>query len=165
MVPTRNQDVLQQLADIDAEKNNIKERMAEAKEAREKKSAEERKAKQKSFDEKYRMYLIQQERKARTEYGNRRMVIDDFDESRIRMLPFRVLVKELAPKREEGGIALPEMQERHPRNVVLCVGDGIDEIAVGDIVVADAYSGVEIARGADRFRILLDSDILFKVED
>ena len=60
MVPTHKQDVVQQLKDIEAEKNNIVERMQMEKERRLKRTEEERKANQRAFREKMSMYLAQQ---------------------------------------------------------------------------------------------------------
>jgi len=168
MVPTHKQDVLQQLSDIEAERHNIEDQMAKAREAREKRTAEERKAKEKSFKEKLRLYLMQKERKALDAYNRRRIVYDDFDESRIRMLSFRVLIRQRIPVHSEDElIEVPESFDRsdpYPQNDVVCVGDGVDGIETGDVVVAERYAGVEIACGNEIYRIVYDSDILFKIE-
>lgn len=166
MIPKHNQGVFQQLADVDAEKHNIEDQMAKAREEREKRTAEERKAKQKSFKEKLRLYLMQQERKALDAYNKRRIVFDDFEEDKLRMLSFRVLIKQLNPIHKEGElIEVPDTHsDKYPQNVVICVGDGVDEIEVGDVVVADAYAGIEIVKGKEIYRIVYDEDILFKME-
>ena len=168
MVPTHKQDVLQQLSDIEAERHNIEDQMAKAREAREKRTSEERKAKEKSFKEKLRLYLMQKERKALDAYNRRRIVYDGFDESRIRMLSFRVLIRQrMQIHSEDELIEVPESDRRdpYPQNDVVCIGDGVDGIEVGDVVVAEKYAGVEIACGSEIYRIVYDSDIMFKVEN
>lgn len=168
MIPKHNQGVFQQLADVDAEKHNIEDQMAKAREEREKRTAEERKAKQKSFKEKLRLYLMQQERKALDAYNKRRIVFDDFEEDKLRMLSFRVLIRQRIPIHSEDElIEVPESFDRsdpYPQNDVVCIGDGVDGIEVGDVVVAEKYAGVEIVKGKEIYRIVYDEDILFKVE-
>ncbi len=169
MIPTRNQDVLQQLTDIDAERNNIIEAMQKAKEERVKRTAQERKAKEKTFSEKLKLALAQQERKARHAYESRRVVFDGFSqyEGTVRMLPFRVLVKvEKGRPVGDGSIVLPEDYGGDmPLLRVLCVGDGVDEVEVGDVVLTDKYAGVEIVDGGNIYRILYGVDVLCRVED
>lgn len=165
MIPNRNQNVLQQLKDIEAEKNNIADQMQKAREAREKRTAEQRKARQFTFKQKLDMYLAQKERKEARAYESRRIVYDEFDETRIRMLPFRVLVREDKLEQTDELIVRPEtMKERHPRNTVVCVGDGIDELQSGDKVLVDTYAGVEIDCGKEKYRIVFVDDILLKLE-
>ena len=168
MVPTHNQDVVQQLKDIEAEKNNIVERMQMEREKRLKRTAEERKANQKSFKEKLNMYLAQQERKAAGDYKSRRIVFTGggFEEylDTIRMMPCRVLVKEMR-ETYNGAIEIPQSHtEKFPRNVVVAVADDVDGIGVGDIVMAEAYAGIEVVSQGNVYRILFDSDILCVLE-
>ena len=168
MVPTHNQDVVQQLKDIEAEKNNIVERMQMEREKRLKRTAEERKANQKSFKEKLNMYLAQQERKAIGDYKSRRIVCTGggFEEyfDTIRMMPCRVLVKEMR-ETYNGAIEIPQSHtEKFPRNVVVAVADDVDGIGVGDIVIAEAYAGIEVVSKGNVYRILFDSDILCVLE-
>ena len=168
MVPTHNQDVVQQLKDIEAEKNNIVERMQMEREKRLKRTAEERKANQKSFKEKLNMYLAQQERKAIGDYKSRRIVFTGggFEEylDTIRMMPCRVLVKEMR-ETYNGAIEIPQSHtEKFPRNVVVAVADDVDGIGVGDIVIAEAYAGIEVVSQGNVYRILFDSDILCVLE-
>ena len=168
MVPTHNQDVVQQLKDIEAEKNNIVERMQMEREKRLKRTAEERKANQKSFKEKLNMYLAQQERKAIGDYKSRRIVFTGggFEEylDTIRMMPCRVLVKEMR-ETYNGAIEIPQSHtEKFPRNVVVAVADDVDGIGVGDIVIAEAYAGIEVVSNGNVYRILFDSDILCVLE-
>ena len=169
MVPTRNQDVIQQLKDIEAEKNNILDRMQMEKEKRLKRTAEEKKAKEKPFKEKLALYLAKQERRAASDYAARRLVFSEGEFEAcldtIRMMPCRVLVQEI---REEmnGMLAIPQSHtEKFPRNRVVAVADDVDEIAVGDTVIADAYAGIEVVSGGNVYRILFESDILCKVID
>lgn len=168
MVPTHKQDVVQQLKDIEAEKNNIVERMQMEKERRLKRTEEERKANQRSFREKLSMYLAQQERKAVGDYRSRRIVFTGggFEEylDTIRMMPCRVLVKEMR-ETHNGAIEIPQLHtEKFPRNVVIAVADDVDGIGVGDIVVAEAYAGIEVVSQGNVYRILFDSDILCVLE-
>ena len=168
MVPTHNQDVVQQLKDIEAEKNNIVERMQMEREKRLKRTEEERKANQKSFKEKLSMYLAQQERKAAGDYKSRRIVFTGggFEEylDTIRMMPCRVLVKEMR-ETYNGAIEIPQSHtEKFPRNVVVAVADDVDGIGVGDIVIAEAYAGIEVVSKGNVYRILFDSDILCVLE-
>ena len=168
MVPTHNQDVVQQLKDIEAEKNNIVERMQMEREKRLKRTAEERKANQKSFKEKLNMYLAQQERKAIGDYKSRRIVFTGggFEEylDTIRMMPCRVLVKEMR-ETYNGAIEIPQSHtEKFPRNVVVAVADDVDGIGVGDIVIVEAYAGIEVVSNGNVYRILFDSDILCVLE-
>lgn len=168
MVPTHNQDVVQQLKDIEAEKNNIVERMQMEKEKRLKRTAEERKANQKSFKEKLSMYLAQQERKAVGDYKSRRIVFTGggFEEyfDTIRMMPCRVLVKEMR-ETQNGAIEIPQSHtEKFPKNVVVAVADNVDGIGVGDIVIAEAYAGIEVVSQGNVYRILFDSDIFCILE-
>ena len=168
MVPTHNQDVVQQLKDIEAEKNNIVERMQMEREKRLKRTAEERKSNQKSFKEKLNMYLAQQERKAAGDYKSRRIVFTGggFEEylDTIRMMPCRVLVKEMR-ETYNGAIEIPQSHtEKFPRNVVVAVADDVDGIGVGDIVIAEAYAGIEVVSQGNVYRILFDSDILCVLE-
>ena len=168
MVPTHKQDVVQQLKDIEAEKNNIVERMQMEKERRLKRTEEERKANQKSFREKLSMYLAQQERKAVGDYKSRRIVFTGggFEEylDTIRMTPCRVLVKEMR-ETYNGAIEIPQSHtEKFPRNVVVAVADDVDGIGVGDIVIAEAYAGIEVVSQGNVYRILFDSDIFCVLE-
>ena len=168
MVPTHKQDVVQQLKDIEAEKNNIVERMQMEKERRLKRTEEERKANQKSFREKLSMYLAQQERKAVGDYRSRRIVFagGGFEEylDTIRMMPCRVLVREMR-EAHNGAIEIPQSHtEKFPRNVVVAVADDADGIGVGDIVIAEAYAGIEVVSQGNVYRILFDSDILCVLE-
>ena len=168
MVPTHKQDVVQQLKDIEAEKNNIVERMQMEKERRLKRTEEEWKANQKSFREKLSMYLAQQERKAVGDYKSRRIVFTGggFEEylDTIRMMPCRVLVKEMR-ETHNGAIEIPQSHtEKFPRNVVVAVADDVDGIGVGDIVIAEAYAGIEVVSQGNVYRILFDSDILCVLE-
>ena len=168
MVPTHKQDVVQQLKDIEAEKNNIVERMQMEKERRLKRTEEERKANQRSFREKLSMYLAQQERKAVGDYRSRRIVFagGGFGEylDTMRMMPCRVLVKEMR-ETHNGAIEIPQSHtEKFPRNVVVAVADDVDGIGVGDIVIAEAYAGIEVVSQGNVYRILFDSDILCVLE-
>ena len=168
MVPTHEQDTIQQLKDIQDEKNNILERMQMEKEKRLKRTAEERKAKQKTFKEKLNLYLAQQERKALADYNSRRLIYLDgeFEDyiGTIRMMPCRVLVKEIREE-QNGLITLPVSHtEKYPKNVVLCVADDVDDIEIGDTVIAEAYAGIEIVSDKNIYRILFDKDILLKLE-
>lgn len=169
MVPTHGQDVVQQLKDIENEKNNIVERMQMEKERRLKRTAEQRKANQKSFRERLDLYLAQQERRSMQDYNSRRIVFTGggFEDylGTIRMMPCRVLVKEI---REDhaGIIEIPQSHtEKFPKNRVIAVADDVDEINVGDVVIAEAYAGIEIVSEGNVYRILFDSDILCVVED
>lgn len=169
MKPTRNQGILQQLKDIDEEKNNILDRMQMEKENRLRRTAEQRKANQKSFKEKLAMYLNQQERKAKDAYGKRRIVFSDggFEEclDGIRMTSCRVLVKEIRDEQRDL-ILVPESHtEKFPKNTVVAVADDVDEVNVGDVVIADAYAGIEVVSQGNVYRILFDSDILCKLEN
>ena len=168
MVPTHNQDVVQQLKDIEAEKNNIVERMQMERERRLKRTAEERKANQKSFKEKLNMYLAQQERKAVGDYKSRRIVFTGggFEEyfDTIRMMPCRVLVKEMR-ETHNGAIEIQQSHtEKFQRNVVVAVADDVDGSGGGDIVMAEAYAGIEVVSNGNVYRILFDSDILCVLE-
>ncbi len=169
MVPTHNQNTLQQLKDIENEKNNIIERMQMEKEKRLKRTAEERKANQKSFKEKLAMYLAQQERKALADYNERRLVFtgggfEDYLET-IHMMPCRVLVKEIREE-QNGVIAIPQSHtEKFPKNKVIAVADDVDEVNVGDVVIAEAYAGIEVVSDGNVYRILFDSDILCVLEE
>ena len=168
MIPKKNQDVLQQLDDINLEKNNILDQMQKAKEARLKRTAEERKAKQKTLNQKAKMYFAQRERKARQAYESRRIVFhggfSEYEDS-IRMLPYRVMLKQLEQEQEKGGILLPESHgERFPRYLVVAVGDGSDGVEKGMTVVVEPWAGVEIVSGKDVYRAVTCDDILAEVE-
>lgn len=171
MIPTKDQDILQQLEDIGVERNNILDQMQKAKEARIKRTAEERKAKQKTLNQKLKMYFAQQERKAKQAYDSRRLVYlgGGFDkyEGSIRMTSFRVLLKEIVDgEHEEKGIIVPETHtERFPHYKVLAVGDGCDGIEDGMTVIVEAYAGTEVVSGKDVYRIVTCDDILGEVEE
>ena len=169
MIPTKNQNVLQQLDDIKNEKNNILDQMQKAKEARIKRTAEERKANQKTVNEKLKMYFAQQERKMKQAYDSRRLVYsgDEFSkyEPTVRMTLFRVLLKEIRDDNEREGIIIPETHtERFPRYAVIAVGDGCDGIEEGMVVLVEAYAGTEIVSGKDTYRIVTCDDIFGEVE-
>ena len=169
MIPKGGQDVLQQLTDIDAEKNNILETMQQEKEKRLKRTAEERKAKEKTYNEKLKIFLAQKERKAKTAFDNRRVVYQGFGEyeDTIKMLPFRVLLKEEPAKEcKDGMIVLPERRdEKYPLLKVVCVGEYVDGVSKGDTVIVERFSGIEIVDGKEVYRIVYDVDILCNVEE
>lgn len=170
MVPNKNQDILQRLEDIGVEKNNILDQMQKAKEERLKKTEEQKKAKQKTMNQKLKMYFAQQERKAKQAYDSRRLVYlgGGFDqyEGSIRMTSFRVLLKEIVDgEHEEKGVIVPETHtERFPHYKVLAVGDGCDGIEDGMTVIVEAYAGTEVVSGKDVYRIVTCDDILGEVE-
>lgn len=168
MVPTHGQDVMQQLDDIQSEKNNILERMQMERERREKRTAEERKNKKIPIGRQLKMYFAQQERKAQGAYASRRILFRDggFEkyEPTIRMMPFRVLLKEQKPEQMKNGIVIPDSHaEKYPRYSVIAVGDCCDGVGKGMTVLVEAYAGVEIVSGQDRYRIVTIDDILGEV--
>ena len=169
MVPTRHQNVLQQLDDIKNEKNNILDQMQKAKEERIKRTAEERQAKEKTVNEKLKMFFAQKERKAKQAYDSRRLVYLDGGfsqyEPTIRMMSFRVLLKEIPEEGERDGIIVPETHtERYPEYSVIAVGDGCDGIKDGMVVLVEAYAGTEIVSGKDTYRIVTCDDIFGVVD-
>lgn len=171
MRPTHNQDILQQLDDIKNEKNNIIDVMQKEKEARLKRTAEERKAKQKTPKQKLLAIQAYQERKAKEAYASRRMVFlgggfDKYEET-VKMMPYRVLLKEIKTGEQNAdGIIVPETHtERYPHYAVLAIGDDCDGIEKGKIVIVEAYAGTEIVSAKDVYRIVTCDDILGEVQN
>lgn len=171
MKPIHGQNVLQQLDDIKNEKNNIIDVMQQEKEKRLKKTAEEKKAKQKTPKQKLQMILMYEERKAREAYDSRRMVFLDggFDkyEETVKMMPYRVLLKEIKTGEQNAdGIIVPETHtERYPHYTVLAVGEDCDGIEKGMTVIVEAYAGTEIVSAKDIYRIVTCDDILGEVQN
>lgn len=169
MIPNKRQDMLQQLDDIRNESNNILDQMQKAKEERLKRDAEKRKANQKTPLQKLKMIRSYEERQARGAYDERRLVYPGggFEkyESTIRMMPFRVLLKEIDPPQSIDGIIVPESHtEKFPRYVVIACGEGCDEVEKGDVVMVQPYAGTEIASARTAYRIVTCDDIILKEE-
>ena len=162
---------LEQLNDMEKYGALMSESIQEQKEIREHKTRERQRSWHTSSKIALRRFLESQEMKSKEEYDKRRIVFLDGGikelESQLKMLPLRVLVKEIKDdKKQDELIAIPETHtEKHPRYSVVCVGEGVDEISIGDVVVAVAYAGVEIVSDGSVYRILNDCDILCKVEE
>lgn len=162
---------LEQLKDMEEYGALMSESIQEQKEIREHKTRERQRNYHISSKVALRRFLESQERKSKAEYDKRRIVFLDGGirelESQLKMLPFKVLVKEIKDdKKQDELIAIPGTHtEKHPRYFVVCVGEGVDEISIGDVVIVEAYAGVEIVSDGSVYRILNDCDILCKVEE
>lgn len=78
----------------------------------------------------------------------------------IKPLGFRILVKRSEAKTLQGGILLPESSKDKPlEGEVLSIGEKVDEVKVGDIVVFSPYGGVEV-EDASGHLILSQEDVL-----
>ena len=168
MVPRHNQNEYRQLADIEYEKNHILETMQKAREERMKRQAEERKAKRKHPDELLKVYLKKKERESRMDYEDRKITYTGGEfsgyEETIKMMPCLVLLKEII-KDNIDGVALPvTFKDKLAKYQVICCGDDCHDLNVGDIVMVEPYSGIEIESRKDIYRIVLMQDILIKVE-
>mgnify|MGYP001266624989 CR=1 FL=1 len=86
----------------------------------------------------------------------------------------RVVVKPLAvEEKTQGGIYVPtKSDEKIVRATVVSTGEGrivngkVEPIALkaGQVVIFNAYSGVEVTEGDDKYTIIKDEDILAIVE-
>lgn len=166
MEPRHNQDEYQQLNDLEREENHIKELMTEEKEKRIKRQNEERKRKRKSFKENLKLYFAQQERKSREAYEQRRIVFRDggFDEfeKKMRMSSCRVLLKEIKVEKNDG-IFIPEIHNNNHEKTYKIVKIGKkcnDALKINDVVIVEAYCGIEIVSKDDVYRIVTDNDII-----
>ena len=170
MKPMKNQGLYQQLEDMDVEKNHIQEVMKYTHERNLKKKEEQKKAKAKSQKEILAMILAHEERKSREAFDGRRIVfIDGSFEGyldSIRMTAGRVLLLEKDDAREKDGIFIGDKTgEKERKYDVLSCGEGCEEIEEGDIVMVAPYSGTEIISNNKRYRIVLISDVICRMED
>ena len=161
---------LEQLKDMEEYGSMMSESIQEQKEKREHNTRERQRNHHIPFKVGLRRYLENKERKNKADYNKRRIVFSGGGfrtlEEKLKMLPCRVLVKEILETHESGLIAIPETHtEKYPKNKVVCVGEGVDGVCVGDIVVAEAYAGIEVVSDGEIYRILMDSDLLYKVEE
>ena len=169
MVPRHNQDEYTQLADLDYEKNNIKDSMAFAKEQRIKKNEAIKKAKRKSFKENLKLYFAQRERKAKQAYDKRRIIFlnggfEDYEDT-IEMMSYRVLLKEIKENNSNSLIVKPDnFKEKFAKYRVIKKGNYCDDINEGDIVIVEAYSGIEIVSKQNVYRIVTIDDVICKEE-
>lgn len=169
MIPQGNQNAYRQLEDIKNESSHIREQMTQAKEERLKRAAEEKKAKEKTFNEKLRMYLAKREKMDKNDYEKRRITYlgGGFEkyEDIVKVTPFRVLTKEIK-NTEKGGIFLTENHfDKMAKYQVVCFGEGVYDLNEGDIVLLEPYSGIEIVSNKDKYRITFIEDVLVKLED
>ena len=168
MVPTGNQDSYRQLEDIKNEQSHIHEQMEAAKEERLKRTAEEKKAKRKSFNEQLKMYLERRERLDKQDYEKRRITylgggFEQYEEV-IKVTPFRVLVKEVK-QLEKGGILLTEDHfDKMSEYQVVCFGEGVYDLEIGDKVLLEPYAGIEIVSSEEKYRIVFIEDVLVRLE-
>lgn len=78
----------------------------------------------------------------------------------IKPLGFRILVKRSEAKTLKGGILLPESSKDKPlEGEVLSIGEKVDEVKVGDVVVFSPYGGIEV-EDAEGCLILSQDDVL-----
>lgn len=169
MIPQGNQNAYRQLEDIKNESSHIREQMTQAKEERLKRAAEEKKAKEKTFNEKLRMYLAKREKMDKNDYEKRRITYlgGGFEkyEDIVKVTPFRVLTKEIKDI-EKGGIFLTENHfDKMAKYQVVCFGEGVYDLNEGDIVLLEPYSGIEIVSNKEKYRITFIEDVLVKLED
>lgn len=169
MIPKGNQNAYRQLEDIKNEKSHIIEQMTQAKEERLKRAAEEKKAKEKTFSEKLKMYLAKRERMDKEDYEKRRIIYlgGGFEqyENTIKVTPFRVLTKEIKTF-EKNGVFIPENHfDKMVKYQVICFGEGVYDLNEGDIVLLEPYSGIEIVSNEEKYRITFIEDVLVKLED
>lgn len=169
MIPQGNQNAYRQLEDIKNESSHIREQMTQAKEERLKRAAEEKKAKEKTFNEKLRMYLAKREKMDKNDYEKRRITYlgGGFEkyEDIVKVTPFRVLTKEIK-NTEKGGIFLTENHfDKMAKYQVVCFGEGVYDLNEGDIVLLEPYSGIEIVSNKEKYRITFIEDVLIKLED
>ncbi|HEY5997961.1 MAG TPA: co-chaperone GroES [bacterium] len=80
----------------------------------------------------------------------------------IRPLNKRIAVRRFSPKdTTAGGLILPEQAKEIPvGGEVKAVGNGIDDIAVGDVVIFGKNAGQEIAVEGEAFLMLRYEDVL-----
>ena len=170
MVPLSGKNPYEQMEDLRDEGGHIRDIMDASKEKRMKKREEERKAKSIPMSRRVKMYFAQVERKAYSSYISRRILFRDggFGEyvGRIRMMPYRVLLKEIPGNGEEGGIVIPDIhKDKYPRYLVLATGSGCDGVSCGESVLVEAYSGTEVVSGQERYRIVTIDDIICITEE
>lgn len=169
MIPKNNQDLYQQLEDIKNEKNHIKEQMTQAKEERIKRTLQEKKAKEKTFNQKLKMYLAKREKIDKKEYEKRRLFYGDGEfkkyEKNIKMTPFRVLTKEIQEMENEGILLTENHFNKMSKYKVVCFGDNINDLEKNDIVLLEPYSGIEIVSGKEKYRIVYIEDVLIKLKE
>lgn len=161
---------LEQLRDMEEFGSLMSESIQEQRERREHNTRERQRNHKIPFKVGLRRYLENCERKSKADYNRRRIVFSGGGlrklEDKLKMLSCRVLVKEIPENRNQETIVIPETHtEKYPKNKVVCVGDGVDNVAVGDIVVAEAYAGIEVVSDGEIYRILMDADLLYKVEE
>ena len=169
--PLHNQNAYQRMKDMKDEAGHINDLMSYEHEKNVKKRAEERAAKRKTPRQLLNMITMQQERKAREAFDERRITFvgggfeDYFD--RIRMTPERVLIKRIEREDELDGIALPERyDEDMPHYSVICACDEADGIVgPGDIVMVEKYAGTEVISDGVKYRIVFVDDIICKMEE
>jgi co-chaperonin GroES (HSP10) len=168
--PEKNK--FQQLKEINEYGNMMSEGLLKEKELREHRTRERQRNYHTPFKVGLRRFLEMQEIKSKEEYDKRRVVFADGGiaelEERLKMLPYRVLVRVLPSNSNVSDndlIVAPDCHiEKNPRCVVLCVGEGVDDVEKGDVVIVDTYAGVEVVSKKVVYRILMDTDLLCKVE-
>ena len=156
---------LEQLKDLDEYGSLMQESIQEQKEKREHNTREKQRNHKIPFKVGLKRYLENIERKSKSEYEKRRIVFSDGGidvlEKRIRMLPFRVLLKQINAGNQAGELLLPHERVEYK---VVCVGDGVLDVKQGDKVVVEAYSGIEVVSGMDVYRIVAEGNLLAVLE-
>lgn len=170
LVPLGGQNAYKKLEDMSREAGHITDVMSEEREKSRKKREAEFKANRKSAKEQLRMILVHEERKSREEYESRIIRFagggfEDYEEV-IRMMPYRVLLKKLDAPTEDGGIQLPgNAVEACRRYEVVCAGDECEDVSIGDTVMVERYSGVEIDSGANVYLVVFCDEIICRIEE
>ena len=164
--PLHNQNAYQRMKDMKDEAGHINDLMHYEHEKNVRKREEERKAKRKTPRQMLNLILMQQERKEREAFNERRITFieGEFEKyfDRIKMTPERVLLKEMERDGEIDGIALPEIYEEdmHHYEVVCACDEAEGIVAPGDVVMVEKYSGTEVLSGSRKYRIVFVDDII-----
>lgn len=72
-----------------------------------------------------------------------------------------VFVRELGEAESDGGIAIPDRAQRPSVwGMVVDVGDGVEEVEVGDRVIVDLWQGFEVTWGGVAYWVIDQDRVL-----
>lgn len=85
----------------------------------------------------------------------------------VRPLGTKVLVRMIdVENKTAGGVILSSTKNERPKFAdVLGVGDKVKDIAVGDKVIIENYSGSDVSVNGEKLKIVEELDIIAKTED
>lgn len=90
------------------------------------------------------------------------MKLTVFGDSQIQPLAGKVLILiDDAPEHSDGGIVIPEMAKERPRRgMVLAVGEGVEHVDVGHVVLYERYKGMQLRHEGEDLVILGQDDVI-----